>query len=92
MDDEAPKVDTASDEVEENWKKLCADVDELAKTMFSAKERVGAFREQLDDIEKWLKETEETISALEPIAVEPEKVKEQLAQQTVSEARATLVI
>lgn len=52
--------------------------------MFSTKERVDAFQNGLEDIEKWLKETEETIAALEPVAVEPEKVKEQLANQTVT--------
>lgn len=83
LDDEVPKVDEASDEVEDKWKALCADVDNLAKTMFSAKERVDAFQVELDDIEKWLKDTEEKIAALEPVAVVPEKVKEQLAEQTV---------
>lgn len=83
-EDEAPKVETVSDEVDEKWRSLCSDVEDLTKSMFSTKERVGAFQNGLEDIEKWLKETEETIAALEPVAVEPEKVKEQLANQTVT--------
>lgn len=83
-EDEAPKVETVSDEVDEKWRSLCSDVEDLTKSMFSTKERVDAFQNGLEDIEKWLKETEETIAALEPVAVEPEKVKEQLANQTVT--------
>lgn len=83
MDDEIPKVEEVSDLVENKWKSLSQQVEDLANSMFSAKERVKSFQGEIDDIEKWLSDTKQKISSLEPVAVVPEEVKEQLSEQTV---------
>ncbi|EDO29908.1 predicted protein [Nematostella vectensis] len=81
-EDEKTKVDSASEEVHEKWKALSADVESLAKSMFSAQERVEAFNLRLEEMKVWLKETEEKLEAFEPVGVEPENVKKQLSDHT----------
>ena len=83
-DNEKPKVDEALTEVNEKWEALRVNVDELAKKLFSAQEQVQKFQLRLDELKNWLTQKEDQLASLEPVGVEPEKVKEQLAEQTVS--------
>lgn len=84
IDDEKPKVDQALSEVDEKWNSLQAEVDKLSKKLFSSQERVESFQLEVDELKTWLTETEETLSNMEPVGVEPEKVKQQLGDQAVS--------
>ena len=82
--EEAPRVDECQNDVEDKYKALKADVEALAKKMFSEQERVQKFQVRFDEVIIWLKQTEEIMITLEPVGVEPERVKTQLAEQTVS--------
>ena len=84
IDDEKPKVDQALSEVDEKWNSLQAEVDKLTKKLFSSQERVESFQLEVDELKTWLTETEGTLSNVEPVGVEPERVKEQLGDQAVS--------
>jgi len=84
IDDEKPKVDQALSEVDEKWNSLQAEVDKLAKKLFSSQERVESFQLEVNDLKTWLTETEGTLSNMEPVGVEPETVKQQLGDQAVS--------
>ena len=70
--------------MEEKYKALKAEVEALAKKMFSEQERVQKFQIRFEEITVWLTQTEEVLATLEPVGVEPERVKTQLAEQTVS--------
>ena len=83
IDDEKPKVDQALSEVDEKWNSLQAEVDKLAKKLFSSQERVESFQLEVDELKIWLTETEGTLSSMEPVGVEPERVKQQLGDQAV---------
>lgn len=84
VEDEKPKVDQALSEVDEKWNSLQAEVDKLAKKLFSSQERVDSFQLEVNELKTWLTETEGTLSSMEPVGVEPEKVKQQLGDQAVS--------
>ena len=84
IDDEKPKVEQAVSEVDEKWNSLQAEVDKLAKKLFSSQERVENFQREVDELKTWLTETEGTLSSMEPVGVEPERVKQQLGDQAVS--------
>lgn len=84
IDDEKPKVDQAQSEVDDKWNSLQAEVDKLAKKLFSSQERVESFQVEVNELKTWLTETEGTLSNMEPVGVEPEKVKQQLGDQAVS--------
>lgn len=77
VQDEKPKVDQAQSEVDEKWRSLQADVDELAKKLFSSQARVDSYQLEVND-------TEGKLTNLEPVGVEPEQVKQQLGTQAVS--------
>lgn len=77
VQDEKPKVDQAQSEVDEKWHSLQADVDELAKKLFSSQARVDSYQLEVND-------TEGKLTNLEPVGVEPEQVKQQLGTQAVS--------
>lgn len=84
IDDEKPKVDQALSEVDEKWNSLQAEVDKLAKKLFSSQERVESFQLEVNELKTWLTDTEGTLSNMEPVGVEPERVKQQLGDQAVS--------
>ena len=42
------------------------------------------FQHNADELKSWLTTTEGTLDSIEPVGVEPEKVKEQLSAQSVS--------
>lgn len=84
MDAEKPKVDEALGEVDDKWQSLRAEADQLAKNLFSTQARVDSFQHDMDDLKTWLTATEGILDGLEPLGVEPEKVKEQLGAQAVS--------
>ena len=84
VDDEKPKVDEALSELDDKWQSLCADADQLAKNLFSTQARVDSFHHDVDELKVWLTATESALDNLEPLGVEPEKVKEQLGAQAVS--------
>ena len=84
IDDEKPKVDQALSEVDEKWNSLQAEVGKLAKKLFSSQERVESFQLEVAELKAWLTETEGTLSNMQPVAVEPERVKQQLGDQAVS--------
>lgn len=77
VQEEKPKVDQAQSEVDEKWRSLQADVDELAKKLFSSQARVDSYQLEVND-------TEGKLTNLEPVGVEPEQVKQQLGTQAVS--------
>lgn len=84
VDGEKPKVDQALSEVDEKWNSLQAEVDKLAKKLFSSQERVDSFQLEVNELKAWLADTEGTLNSMEPVGVEPEKVKQQLGEQAVS--------
>ena len=79
------QVGHALTEVDENWNSLCKKVEEIAKKLVSDNERVQSLQGQVADLKIWLTETEQRLSNLEPAGVEPERVKEQLVTQAVSD-------
>lgn len=85
IDDEKPKVDQALSEVDDKWNSLQAEVDKLAKKLFSSQARVDSFQLEVNELKAWLTETEGTLTSVEPVGVEPEKVKQQLGEQAVSD-------
>lgn len=84
VDDEKPQVDAAVSELDDKWQALLADADQLATNLFSTQSRVDSFHHEVDELKAWLTATEGTLDSLEPVEVEPEKVKEQLGAQAVS--------
>lgn len=83
VDDEKPRVDEALSELDDKWQSLRTAADQLAKNLFSTQARVDSFQHDVDELKTWLTATEETLDNLEPVGVEPEKVKEQLGAQAV---------
>ena len=84
IDNEKPKVDQALSEVDEKWNSLQTEVEKLAKKLFSSQARFDNFQLDVSELKTWLTETEGTLSNMEPVGVEPEKVKQQLGEQAVS--------
>lgn len=84
VQEEKPKVDQAQSEVDEKWRSLQADVDELAKKLFSSQARVDSYQLEVNELKAWLTDTEGKLTNLEPVGVEPEQVKQQLGTQAVS--------
>ena len=81
--DKVPDIEEPQKDVEKKYKALKVDVEALAKKMFSEQERVQKFQIRFDELLVWLTQTEEILATLEPVGVEPERVKIQLAEQTV---------
>lgn len=77
-------MEQAQNDVDEKWRSLQAEVDELAKKLFSSQVRVDSFQLEVNDLKAWLTETEGTLTNMEPVGVEPEQVKQQLGTQAVS--------
>ena len=84
IDDEKPKVDGALSELDNKWQSLLSETDQLAKNLFSTQARLDSFQNNVDELKAWLTATEGTLASLDPVGVEPEKVKEQLGAQAVS--------
>lgn len=89
VDDEKPRVDEALSELDGKWQSLRAAADQLAKNLFSTQARVDSFQHDVDELKTWLTATEGTLDNLEPVGVEPEKVKEQLGAQAVGDLLLT---
>ena len=79
--DEYPAVEEQVEQTEEKYKALKAAVDESARDMFMAKEKVQAFEEKLDQLSTWTVQELEKFRVIEPVAVEAERIKEQLNEQ-----------
>ena len=77
-------MDQAQSEVDEKWRSLHADVDELAKKLFSSQARVDSHQLEVNEMKAWLTDTEGKLVNVEPVGVEPEQVKQQLGTQAVS--------
>ena len=76
--DEYPELKRVVEAAEEKYKSLKLDVDESARGMFMAAEKVNAFDTKLDDLTKWTESKLSEQRVMEPVAVEAEKIKEQM--------------
>ena len=84
VEDEKPNLDVALTELDDKWKSLLGDVDQLAKKLFSAQARMDNFQRDANELKAWLTATERSLDNMDPVGVEPEKVKAQLGSQAVS--------
>ena len=81
--DNFPTLEQMYIEDNDRYKNLKAVVDDKAREIFMAKEKVDQFNKDVDDLAAWLTEMTEKYRTLEPVAVEAEKVKEQLNEHQV---------
>jgi len=73
-----PNVKAIVEAAEEKYKNLKADMDETARDAFMNKEKVEAFEGKLDDLKKWTDEKLDHYRVIEPVAVEADKIKDQI--------------
>ena len=67
---------------EAKYKALKADMDETARSAFMNKEKVEAFEQKLNDLKKWTEDKLDHYRKIEPVAVEADKIKEQIGTHT----------
>ena len=79
--DEYPQLKNIIEEVDDKYKKLKAGIDEDARNVFMAKEKVQDFDNKLEDLMKWTNEKSNQYRTMEPVGVQPDKIKEQMNEQ-----------
>ena len=79
---ELPVVKEIIDVDEEKYKALKADMEETARSAFMNKEKVEAFDQKLTDLKKWTDDKLDHYRTIEPVAVEADKIKEQIGTHT----------
>ena len=78
-----PQIKKRVEVEEDKLKNLKLTVDQCAHEMFMANEKIDDFNSKVDDLSKWTNEKLKEYRLMEPVAVEPEKVKAQLAKQQI---------
>uniref|UniRef100_A0A7M5V1J7 Uncharacterized protein n=1 Tax=Clytia hemisphaerica TaxID=252671 RepID=A0A7M5V1J7_9CNID len=76
--EEYPTVKDLVDADDEKYKALKADMDETARDAFMNKEKLEAFEGKLADLKKWTDDKLDHYRVIEPVAVEADKIKEQI--------------
>ena len=79
-DDQAKSVEDLATKDTERYEALKTDVDQRARELFLAKEKVDKFDEDIESLGSWLASVSEKYRNIEPIGVEPERVKQQMAE------------
>ena len=79
--DDYPELKKVVEAAEEKYKNLKINMDETARDMFMAKEKVQEFDSKLDELTEWTNQTLNKYRVMEPVAVEADKIKEQLSEQ-----------
>ena len=77
-DEYRKSVEEISDKDNERYEALKADVDQKARELFLAKEKVDKFDDDVEELGNWLATVSEKYRNVEPIGVESEKVKQQM--------------
>lgn len=87
--EEYPNIKKVVEAAEEKYKSLKVDIDETARNVFMNEEKVQAFDNKLDKLKKWTDNKLENYRVIEPIAVEADKIKEQLNEHTPLQAEVS---
>ena len=77
-EENAKEIKGIVDKDKETYDNLKAIVEQKARDMFLAKEKVDKFDKDVESLASWLVELSERYQKIEPIAVDSEKVKEQI--------------
>ena len=80
QDDDIQPITDIYETTTEKYDKLKSEIDQEARDLFLAKEKVDKFDEDVEELASWLGEISEKYRNIEPVAVGPEEVKQQMTE------------